>query len=1080
MRNHNWLKALQSLLAGSGRNRQHRLHRRSRAPQFRPTLEALQDRIAPAVLSGTFAHQAFANQDLTAEGTSDWAVWGYANGGQSTSLAPDVHKAGGSGISALTDISNGNPLRGLGQFGFFAHSFQWSDGTPTASASNATGGIQHDGQGHIASNAGEGFSFTVPADTATSTLRIYADTHGGTSQLTATLSDGSAVPVVFNAFAAGTDDAECFTIQYAAGSASQTLTVTFTLTADMTGAGSNSGNVSIEAVTLATPDTTPPTSSVNPLPATVSSSSFPVTWQGQDNPGGSGVASYNVYVSDNGGLYTQWQNQTTATSAVFTNAQPGHNYAFYSVATDVAGNVQPTPTAAQAKISVVAQATIFDPPGAAVFFAGKPNSVIIATTSFPTAALSYNGLLPGGVTFVDQGDGTAILSGNPPATTGAYTFNVIAKNGFSPALIQVFTLTVVDPPMFTSGAGATFRVGQVGSFPIATVPGLPATTTVSKSGDLPRGLTFTPGPNGTATLHGTPARGTGGTYTLTLTASNGPSSGTTQTFVLTVKGPPTITSPAAATFNVGQAESITITTTGLPAATLTESGALPAGVYFFDSGYGIASLAGIAQPGTARSTPYTITITADNGLTSAAAQKFRLTVAQPPAITSPRAATFTVGQAGSFPITTTPGLPTTTTLTESGPLPHGLTFTVGANGTATLHGNPAPGSGGTYTVIITASCSPGCQVSQALTLTVNGPPTISSPAGASFTVGQAMSFTITTTGLPTATLTESGALPAGVTFSGSSKGIATLAGIPQAGAARSAPYVLTITADNGTAPTAVQTFRLTVNQLPLITSATSDTFTVGQAARFQVTTAPGLPTTTTLTKSGALPRGVSFTDIGNGTATLRGTPAAGTGGVYPVTITAHNGPSSLATQTFTLTVSGPPTIRSVSRETFTVGQGGGFTITTTGFPLPNLTQTGALPGGVRFLDNGDGTATLTGIPQAGSGGTYAFTITAGNGGTSVTQQFTLTVDQPPLITSAAPATFTVGQSNTFTITTTGYPAGTITKVGRLPKGVTLVDQKNGTAILSGKPTVKGTFTITIMVSTGVLPEAMQTFDLTVA
>ena len=34
---------------------------------------------------------------------------------------------------------------------------------------------------------------------------------------------------------------------------------------------------------------------------------------------------------------------------------------------------------------------------------------------------------------------------------------------------------------------------------------------------------------------------------------------------------------------------------------------------------------------------------------------------------------------------------------------------------------------------------------------------------------------------------------------------------------------------------------------------------------------------------------MTFTDNGDGTATLAGTPAAGTGGTYPLTITAANG-----------------------------------------------------------------------------------------------------------------------------------------------------------------------------------------------
>ena len=84
-----------------------------------------------------------------------------------------------------------------------------------------------------------------------------------------------------------------------------------------------------------------------------------------------------------------------------------------------------------------------------------------------------------------------------------------------------------------------------------------------------------------------------------------------------------------------------------------------------------------------------------------------------------------------------------------------------------------------------------------------------------------------------------------------------------------------------------------------------------------MTTTAGNPATTTLTKTGTLPAGVSFTDNGDGTATIAGTPNAGTGGVYTITITASNGVAPDATQTFTLTVNEPPHITSANHATFT-------------------------------------------------------------------------------------------------------------------------------------------------------------------
>ncbi|HEX4131744.1 MAG TPA: choice-of-anchor Q domain-containing protein [Pirellulales bacterium] len=93
-------------------------------------------------------------------------------------------------------------------------------------------------------------------------------------------------------------------------------------------------------------------SSVNPLPTIVYSSTVLVTWSGHPATNGPAIANYTVYVSDNGGAYTIWQNHTTATAANFVG-QFGHTYRFYSVATDLRGNVQVTPSGAQATTTLL-------------------------------------------------------------------------------------------------------------------------------------------------------------------------------------------------------------------------------------------------------------------------------------------------------------------------------------------------------------------------------------------------------------------------------------------------------------------------------------------------------------------------------------------------------------------------------------------------------------------------------------------------------------------------------------------------------------------------------------------------------
>ena len=332
--------------------------------------------------------------------------------------------------------------------------------------------------------------------------------------------------------------------------------------------------------------------------------------------------------------------------------------------------------------------------------------------------------------------------------------------------------------------------------------------------------------------------------------------------------------------------------------------------------------------------------------------------------------------------------------------------------------------GGTFTLQVTADDGDGGSDSGQATATITGEaidtaPSITSANSSTFTVGSAGSFTVTTTGHPTASLAVQGALPSGITFTDNGNGTATLAGTPAAGTG--GDHAVTISADNDVAPNASQSFTLHVRAAPAITSASNTTFTVGSPGSFTVTTS-GVPTAT-LTRTGTLPSGISFIDNGDGTATLGGTPAAGSGGDYPLSFSAANGVAPNASQSFTLHVRAAPAVTSANSTTFTVGSPGSFTVTTTGVPVAAITEAGSLPAGITFTDNGNGTATLAGTPAFGTGGDYSLTLTANNGvAPNATQTFTLRVQSAPAITSASSVTFTVGSAGSFTVMTTGSPA----------------------------------------------------------
>jgi len=121
---------------------------------------------------------------------------------------------------------------------------------------------------------------------------------------------------------------------------------------------------------------------------------------------------------------------------------------------------------------------------------------------------------------------------------------------------------------------------------------------------------------------------------------------------------------------------------------------------------------------------------------------------------------------------------------------------------------------------------------------------------------------------------------------------------------------------------------------------------------------------------------------------------------------------------------------SANNATFTVGTNGTFLVTTTSATPVAFTLAGGLPAGVTFVDNGNGTATFSGIPAAGSSGAFALQITANNG-TTATQVFTLTVQGV-----AQPATkVKILYPKTFVKLANGFLQGTFTVTNRTSKAI---------------------------------------------
>ena len=230
-------------------------------------------------------------------------------------------------------------------------------------------------------------------------------------------------------------------------------------------------------------------------------------------------------------------------------------------------------------------------------------------------------------------------------------------------------------------------------------------------------------------------------------------------------------------------------------------------------------------------------------------------------------------------------------------------------------------------------------------------------------------------------------------------------------------------------------------------------------------------------RSGTLPAGRHLYDTDGGTATLAGTPSAGSGGSYPLVFTASNAAGS-PTQSFTLTVNQPAAITSANNTTFTVGTNGSLQSAASGFPTTyTFTSTGtALPSGVTLSSGG----LLSGTPAAGTGGIYNLTFMASNGvAPDGTQSFTLTVNEAPHYHEREQQELHRGASGGLSAEAPGFPTSfTFTNTGAaLPSGVTLMPS----GLLSGTPAAGtgGVYNLTFKASNGIAPDATQSFTLTV-
>ncbi|OAI45750.1 hypothetical protein AYO44_12490, partial [Planctomycetaceae bacterium SCGC AG-212-F19] len=302
------------------------------------------------------------------------------------------------------------------------------------------------------------------------------------------------------------------------------------------------------------------------------------------------------------------------------------------------------------------------------------------------------------------------------------------------------------------------------------------------------------------------------------------------------------------------------------------------------------------------------------------------------------------------------------------------------------------GSGHSITAVYSGDTDFKTSTSTAVPYTVDQAPQITSANNTTFTVGSFGTFTVTATiGFPTPTLSEANTdtLPSGVTFTAST---GVLSGTPALGTVNT--YTLHFTATNGVSPIATQTFTLIVQQAApsLATAPTSATVTLG-------TTPPTLKDSATLT-GGASPTGTitfTLTDPNSNVVDTETVTVTGNG-----TYTTPTGFTLPSSGTVTGTYQWSATYNGDSNNTTANDQGGSAeqtvvnpaapSITTTpsttsvalGTSSVTLQDTGVLAGGY----NPTGTLTFTLVYKGATVHTETVTV-SGNGSYTTTAGYTL-------------------------------------------------------------------------------------------
>lgn len=578
----------------------------------------------------------------------------------------------------------------------------------------------------------------------------------------------------------------------------------------------------------------------------------------------------------------------------------------------------------------------------------------VTATGYPPPSVTLSGTVPPGVTATTTGSSVA-FSG-VPTQVGTWPVTLEAQTAQWLRTQHTVTFRTHVPPTISGDGTMDAVVGQAATHAL-TVTGAPDLT-ASFEPPLPAGLSGSIS-GSTLTISGTPT-GAGGVVSTQATVST-PYASASLPLTIEVSAPPTIGAVADQLVGVGAPLTpISVPTTGYPAPTLSATG-LPPGVT------ATATATGAVVTGTPTSAGvFPVTLTAANGVGTAATASFTLTVGSAPELTVTPSVVASVGEDVDEQVVVI-GLPAAT-VTATG-LPDGVSVVADGDDWA-LRGTPTRASMGTSTATVTATNPIGGDTAD-VEFTVLGAPEVADPAPVEATVGVAVDVTVAATGYPVPALTATN-LPAGLTATDDGAGHLRVQGAPTT----SGTWAVEVTATN-TEDTDTATLSIEVGTAPVFDDGDTLTLTVREGtAMSHLLPVSAYPSHTVALVGGALPEGLVLASDG----TLSGTPATGAAtvgdGTYSAVVQAANRSGS-DELTLTVSVLSPPTASLPTTVSVAADSLEAVTFDVGGRDLPTVTMTG-LPPGLVLSQVDEDTWQLSGTVARADRGPYDATLTLEN------------------------------------------------------------------------------------------------------